>query len=87
MTQPSSSETTQRQKTMWTNTLYDDMATLFGPTMSVPELADVFKLKKEAVEQAVYAERFPVPTFKAGAKRLALTIEVAEYLAKARGIC
>lgn len=49
-------------------------------TLTTDQLAEVLHMDTKSLLNAVSAGRFPIPTFRAGRKRLANTIDVARYL-------
>lgn len=51
-----------------------------GMTMSVEQLADLLHMKAKSILNAISADRFPIPTYKAGRIRLANVVDVAAYM-------
>jgi hypothetical protein len=59
----------------------------YGLTMTMNAVAHVMKMAKSGVMAAIYAERFPIHTFRVGLHRLAKTEDVAQYLAQCEEHC
>ena len=60
--------------------MVDILDSKFGPFMDLPELATLFKLKKESLYQQIYQGKLDIAPVKRGKKYLFPTHEVAAYL-------
>lgn len=56
----------------------------YGLHMTVNELSEVLRLAPSSVRGAISADRFPIPTFRVGNRRLAHVDDVAGYLQSQR---
>ena len=58
----------------------DDLMSKYGPTMTVPDLAEIFHISKGAIYNKLSKKTFELTLFKLGGKLVADTNDVAEYI-------
>lgn len=60
--------------------LQDDLISRYGPTMTIPDIAEVFHVTPGAIHNRLWKKKLEIPVFKLGGKLVAETHDVVEYI-------
>lgn len=64
--------------------LKDELIERYGPTMRVPDLAEVLRCSVGSIYNKISQKTFEIDTFKVGGKVMCDTTEVADYIQNAK---
>jgi predicted DNA-binding transcriptional regulator AlpA len=60
--------------------LKDELLSRYGPTMTIPDLAEVFHISRGCIYNKLSKQTFEITVFKLGGKLVADTNDVADYI-------
>jgi AcrR family transcriptional regulator len=64
--------------------LKEELLNRYGPTMTISDLAEVFRITKGAIYNKLSKKKFEIDVFKLGGALYADTLEVASYIESAK---
>jgi len=64
--------------------LKEELTQKYGPTMTIPDLAEVFHVTKGCIYNKICKETFEVPMVKLGGRLVAITSDVVDYIDEAK---
>ena len=64
--------------------LKDELTKRYGPTMTIPDLAEIFHVTPGSIYNKLSKETFEVPVVKIGGRLVAITTDVVDYIDDAK---
>jgi len=60
--------------------LKDELNSLYGPTMTIPNLAELFHVSKGSIYNKISKDIFEITTIKLGGRVVAMTNDVVDFI-------